>query len=61
MSDKKQDNTLPSASDDFRNKDNDGINNESKKEKHEVEPPYEVEPPKLMNIPDFYSSFPWGL
>lgn len=61
MSDKKQDNTLPSASDDFRNKDNGGINNESKEEKHEVEPPYEVEPPKLMNIPDFYSSFPWGL
>ena len=54
MSDEKQDNTPPSASEDFRNKENGGINSDPKKKK------YEVEPPKLMEIPDFYSSFPWG-
>jgi len=54
MSEEKQDNTPPSASEDFRNKENGGINNEPKKKE------YEVEPPKPMTIPDFLSTFPWG-
>ena len=46
----------PSASEDFRNKENGGIKNEPKKK----EKGYEVEPPKPMTIPDFLSTFPWG-
>lgn len=54
MSDKKQDNMSPSASDAFRKKEDRGINDATKEKK------YKVEPPKLMKIPDFLSDFPWG-
>lgn len=54
MSDEKQDNTPPSASDDFRNG-KDGDTNDAEKKKK-----YEVKPPRLMKVPDFYSSFPWS-
>jgi len=54
MSDEKQDNMPPSASDDFRNEKDRGTNDAKKKKK------YEVEPPRLMKIQDFYSSFPWS-